>query len=116
MSKTFNAINDRLVRNIIYDVVNRVNFSTGPTGISPINSIINPNGNLISNIFPQNTNALDIGQSDLELSSVYTNRFYLNNSEISADSGGINFPPGSTLIGDEEGSITVKGKLLNSSQ
>ena len=74
MSKTFNAINDRIMRNIIYEVINRVNFSTGPTGICPINSIIDPNGNLISNIFPQNTNSLDIGQSDLELSSLYTNQ------------------------------------------
>jgi len=78
MSKTFNSIDDRRVQNIIYDVVNRVLFATGPTGGTPINSIINPEGSLINNIFPQTNNNLNIGQSDLELSSIYTNRFYVN--------------------------------------
>jgi len=112
--KTVNTINDRLIENIVYTVISRLNLSTGATGSSVEESIIDNNGILTSNIIPVNDNTINLGQTGLNLNSLYTHKLNIDNNEInSSQQGNIVFPYNTNIIGDIESSIIIKGVLPN---
>ena len=82
--RTVNTINDRLIENIVYTVIRRLNLSTGATGSSIEGSIIDVNGILTSNITPINDNTINFGQTGFNLNSIYTYRLNIDNNEINS--------------------------------
>ena len=57
------------IEEVVYRVLRRIPFATGPTGSGSIN-IIDSNGVLIKTIIPETNNTIDIGATGYELHSL----------------------------------------------
>ena len=65
---------------IIYEAISKINWATGPTGFSTVESIIDEDGNLLRNISPYADSTVDINS---QLEGLYTNRIFIDkNAEI----------------------------------
>ena len=94
---------------IIYEVISKINWATGPTGFSAVESIIDADGNLSSSIVPYDDSLLNINSS---LNSLFTNSITIDKDVVINNiKNHINFPIGTTINNQIPASIHVKGSL-----
>ena len=114
--KVQNVREQETIEQVVYRVLTRIPFATGPTGARSI-SIINSNGVLSKTIIPE-TNNIDIGTNELALNSLNGYNFVFDNSGsifLAQTGDAIDMTSGSTIGGVVPGSIIIKGTLSNSS-
>ena len=105
------------IEQVVYKVLRRIPFATGPTGPGSI-SIIDSNGVLIKTIIPETNNNIDIGSTGLALHSLNGYNFVFDNSGsifLGQTGDVIDMTYGSTIGNIPPGSILIKGTLSNQS-
>ena len=111
-SKNYNKNKYRGVdrETIIYDVIDNIKWSTGPTGYSSVKSVIDENGIMSKNIVPYADNSLHINS---ELHGLYTNQIVIDDILVHSLNNHINFPYSTTIDNVLPASIVIKGILNN---
>lgn len=96
---------------IIYEAISKINWSTGPTGYSTVESVIDEDGHLLRNITPYADSTVNINS---QLQGLYTNSIFIDkNAVIDNNNNHIDFPLGTTIGDILPASIHIKGSVSN---